>query len=238
MSLSSAIATARELLPRWTVSLQQLSSVNLKEELEALQHLEGEAIYARDTEWAEAQASSQRLVVHSIRNTQVQHEADTKALIPACEVITRFALRRNIDSAPLFKLLHDHDSNQLDEARVVLWKVEVSAADEEAARQTDNEVKAGDRSGKQPADQAMLEIYVKSEASLDSQALAVFIEHPDWTKKKIARHLGRHEKSLCPERCPKLAAAIAAHKSPIDPTRRRLHGSKDSEGKLEAWEEE
>jgi hypothetical protein len=70
---------------------------------------------------------------------------------------------------------------------------------------------------------------------LDAQALGVFIEHPDWTKKKIAAHLECHEKSLCPDRCPKLAAAIAAHKSHIDPGRRRVRGSKDAEGNLEAW---
>jgi hypothetical protein len=87
--------------------------------------------------------------------------------------------------------------------------------------------------GGQPAEPA-----AKSGISLDAKALAVFIEHPDWTKKTIASHLACNEKSLTPKRCPKLAAAIAAHKSPIDPGRRRLRGSKDADGNLEAWEEE
>jgi hypothetical protein len=78
----------------------------------------------------------------------------------------------------------------------------------------------------------------KSDVSLDARAVGVFLDHPDWTKKRIAKLLGCNEKSLCPERCPKLTAAIAAHKSPIDPGRRRLRGSKDSDGNLEAWEDE
>jgi hypothetical protein len=75
-----------------------------------------------------------------------------------------------------------------------------------------------------------------SEVSLDSRALAVFIEHRDWTKKRIAEHLGCHEKSLAPNRCPKLARAVAASNAPIDPGRPPLRGSKDSDGTLEAWE--
>jgi hypothetical protein len=73
--------------------------------------------------------------------------------------------------------------------------------------------------------------------SLDARALALFLDHTDWTKKKIADALGCHEKSLSPRRCPRLTAAIAAHKSPIDPDRPRPRGSKDSEGNLEAWTE-
>jgi len=53
--------------------------------------------------------------------------------------------------------------------------------------------------------------------SLDAQALGVFIERPDWTKKQIADRLGCHEKSLTPKRCPKLALAMAAYKAKIDP---------------------
>jgi hypothetical protein len=72
--------------------------------------------------------------------------------------------------------------------------------------------------------------------SLDARALGVFIDHPDWTKKRIAKHLDCHEKSLCPKSCPKLAAAIKAHRTP-DPSR-KVRGSKDPEGNLEAWEDE
>ncbi len=68
--------------------------------------------------------------------------------------------------------------------------------------------------------------------SLDAKALSVFIEHPDWTKKKIAEHLGCNAKSLTPKRCPKLKDAIAAYKA--KPTTRR--GSKDSDGNVEAWD--
>jgi hypothetical protein len=82
-----------------------------------------------------------------------------------------------------------------------------------------------------------LEPNVKSNVTLDARALAVFLEHTDWSKKRIAQHLGCNEKSLCPARCPRLAAAIAAHTSTIDPGRRRLRGSKDANGNLEAWEE-
>ncbi len=69
--------------------------------------------------------------------------------------------------------------------------------------------------------------------SLDARALAVFIDHPDWTKKKMAEHLGCNEKSLAPRRCVKLDAAIRAYKA--KPKMRR--GSRDSDGNLEAWEE-
>jgi hypothetical protein len=71
-------------------------------------------------------------------------------------------------------------------------------------------------------------------ASLDARALAVFIEHPDWTKKRIAAHLGCNEKSLSPRRCPKLAAAVRACRSSADPP----CGSKSPEGDLEAWEDD
>lgn len=73
--------------------------------------------------------------------------------------------------------------------------------------------------------------------SLDAQAVGVFLEHPDWTKKRIAKQLGCHAKSLTPKRCPRLATAMAASKAKIDPgTTRR--GSKDAAGNLEAWEED
>lgn len=73
-----------------------------------------------------------------------------------------------------------------------------------------------------------------SNLSLDARALAVFIEHSDWTKKEMAGLLECNEKSLTPKRCPKLAAAIAAKNAADRPPRR---GSKDSTGTLEAWED-
>jgi hypothetical protein len=76
-----------------------------------------------------------------------------------------------------------------------------------------------------------------AKVSLDARAVGVFVAHPDWTKKQIADHLHCNEKSLAPRRCPKLDAAMHAHKAKIDPDRRRLHGTKDGEGNLEAWEE-
>lgn len=77
-----------------------------------------------------------------------------------------------------------------------------------------------------------------SKVSLDARALGVFIEHPDWTKKRIAAHLGCHEKSLAPARCPKLNAAIAAQSAKVDPNRKFRRGHKDAEGNIEAWEDE
>lgn len=73
--------------------------------------------------------------------------------------------------------------------------------------------------------------------SLDARALAVFIQHRDWTKKRIAKHLHCNEKSLAPARCPKLAAAIAANKATRDPGRNLRRGSKGADGSLEAWDE-
>lgn len=71
--------------------------------------------------------------------------------------------------------------------------------------------------------------------SLESRALAVFFENPSLTKKQIAERIGSHEKSLAPRRCPKLAAAMAAHKAPeIGRSVRR--GSK-VDGRIEAEDE-
>lgn len=78
----------------------------------------------------------------------------------------------------------------------------------------------------------------RSVPSLDARALALFIEHTEWTKKQIAQHLRCNEKSLAPRRCPKLDAALKAHRASVDPGSRRLRGSKDAEGNLEAWEED
>ena len=73
--------------------------------------------------------------------------------------------------------------------------------------------------------------------SLDARAVALFLENKDWTKKMIAEKLACNSRSLCPERCPRLAGLMAAHKSRNDPTRRRIRGSKDKHGNVEAWED-
>ncbi len=74
----------------------------------------------------------------------------------------------------------------------------------------------------------------KSKMSLDAQALAVFIEHSDWSKVQIAKHLRCNPKSLAPGRCPKLASAIAAYKAKPKMPR----GTKDADGNFEAWDDE
>ncbi|MBN2216547.1 MAG: hypothetical protein JW719_04140 [Pirellulales bacterium] len=77
----------------------------------------------------------------------------------------------------------------------------------------------------------------KKELPIDASAVALFLEHPNWNKKMIAGHLGCHEKSLAPRRCPKLNAAIRASRAKIDPSKKKRRGSKDAVGNLEAWEE-
>jgi hypothetical protein len=72
--------------------------------------------------------------------------------------------------------------------------------------------------------------------SLDARALAVFFENVELTKIEIAKKLGCHEKSLAPKRCPRLSAAIASYKTPVDGTRRAVRGVK-TKGRLDAWEE-
>jgi len=69
----------------------------------------------------------------------------------------------------------------------------------------------------------------KSEAqSKEAQALATLIEHKDWTNKKIASHIGLHEKSL--SRYKKFKAAKAALIMEAPPK-----GEK-KDGGMEAWE--
>ena len=71
--------------------------------------------------------------------------------------------------------------------------------------------------------------------SLDARALAIFIEDPSRKKRDIAKILGlKATQSLSPERCPKLDAAMRAYRAPD----RRIRGSKDADGNLEAWKEE
>jgi hypothetical protein len=73
--------------------------------------------------------------------------------------------------------------------------------------------------------------------SLDARAVAVFLEHPNWTKKQIAEALGlKATQSLSPERCRKLDAAMHAASAKLDPSKPFRRGSKDSEGNLEAWD--
>jgi hypothetical protein len=69
--------------------------------------------------------------------------------------------------------------------------------------------------------------------SLDLKAVRVYLVHRDWTKKQIATYLKCNEKSLTPKRCPQLKAAISAYRSTHLP-----HGSKDSNGNVEAWDDE
>ena len=78
----------------------------------------------------------------------------------------------------------------------------------------------------------------KRKLSLDARALAVFIEHKEWTKKEIAKHLECNEKSLAPRRCPKLDAAIGAYKSPLDSSRRVVRGTKDRDGNIDGYVEQ
>lgn len=73
--------------------------------------------------------------------------------------------------------------------------------------------------------------------TLDAQALACFVEDTTRTKTDIIRLLGlRNTQSLAPNRCPKLHAAMKAWRAP-DPDRRRIRGSKDVDGNLDAWED-
>lgn len=81
------------------------------------------------------------------------------------------------------------------------------------------------------------ELFANDEARdrrpLDVRAVGVFLEHRDWTKRKIAKHLNCGEKSLCPGRCPQLAYAIKAHRDSRVPAR----GTKDKHGNLEAYKD-
>jgi hypothetical protein len=76
------------------------------------------------------------------------------------------------------------------------------------------------------------------ELSLDARALALFIADTRRKKTDIAKLLRlRNSQSLAPKRCPKLSAAMRAHRA-ADPDRRRVRGSKDREGNLEAYRED
>jgi hypothetical protein len=75
----------------------------------------------------------------------------------------------------------------------------------------------------------------KTRGSLEARALAIFIQHSEWTIERIAEELGTNKKCLTRKRCPKLAAAIAAYRAGNAEERRRVRGSKDKEGHLEAY---
>lgn len=65
---------------------------------------------------------------------------------------------------------------------------------------------------------------------IETRALQVLIEHPDWPKTEIAKQIGCHPKSLSPKRCPKLDKAIRAHRQGSPPHR----GWKSKDGHIEA----
>jgi hypothetical protein len=72
-----------------------------------------------------------------------------------------------------------------------------------------------------------------STASLDSRALAVFLEDKTRTKKAIADILGlNHTQSLSPERCPELDKAMKTWEVAQRPEKPK--GTKDKHGNLEA----
>jgi hypothetical protein len=77
-----------------------------------------------------------------------------------------------------------------------------------------------------------------NDVPLDIRALAVFVNHQNWSKKQIAEYVGCNDRSLAPKRCPKLAQAIAASRAKIDNNGRMIRGSKDDRRNLEAWEED
>lgn len=71
--------------------------------------------------------------------------------------------------------------------------------------------------------------------SLDARALALFIEDRSRKIKDIAKLLGKkNTQGLSPQRCPKLHAAMRAWKAPD----RRVRGTKDGQGNLEAYLDE
>ncbi|MGE3803394.1 MAG: hypothetical protein AB7K24_01830 [Gemmataceae bacterium] len=73
--------------------------------------------------------------------------------------------------------------------------------------------------------------------TIDTQALALFLDDPTRTKRDIAKLLGkpRPHQTLSKEKCPKLNAAMNAHKAP---QRKPKRGSKDRNGNLEALADE
>jgi hypothetical protein len=69
------------------------------------------------------------------------------------------------------------------------------------------------------------------DAGKQSQALACLVEHPDWTNKQIARHIGCHVKSLSRfQKFLKAKAALAGGKADRPKGRKTRDGSIEAEG--------
>ena len=72
------------------------------------------------------------------------------------------------------------------------------------------------------------------EQGLEDRAINIVVKHKGAiSKREIAQLLGCHEKSLAPNRCPRLDAALQAYRDMFDKPR----GTKDCDGTLEAWDE-
>lgn len=130
------------------------------------------------------------------------------------------ALREAVEAMPDAPTLPERNATLSFANQLRQWRDWAPQAAAEATKQPE------DKSGGQTT---------SPDISLDARAVGVYVEHPDWTKKRIAESLECNEKSLCPDRCPKLAAAIRAHRAPDRKARR---GSKDRDGNVEAWDEE
>jgi hypothetical protein len=72
----------------------------------------------------------------------------------------------------------------------------------------------------------------------DAEALGLFCEDQTRTITVIAELLGVPTQSLAPTRCPKLHAAMKAYKGSNANDRRKVRGSKDRDGNIEAYEDE
>jgi hypothetical protein len=72
--------------------------------------------------------------------------------------------------------------------------------------------------------------------TLDMRAVTLFFQDTSRTKKQIAQILGKkHTQSLSPARCPKLHAAMKAHRGSAFS---KVRGSKSRDGSVEAWVDE
>jgi hypothetical protein len=72
----------------------------------------------------------------------------------------------------------------------------------------------------------------RNQPSVDARACAMLIQHPKWTKAKIAEEIGTNPKYLSqPDKVPNFVAAWNAIHEPRRPPR---HGSKSKDGKIEA----
>ncbi len=75
----------------------------------------------------------------------------------------------------------------------------------------------------------------KLKVKTDARATALFLEDTKRTKTAIAKMLDVTTQALAPNKCPKLSQAMRIHKAPDQ--KRRIRGSKDKDGNLEAYEE-